>query len=347
MNKTPIIPLLFCLLLASCSKPADLFSSYKEAQSALISLNTALSAQKNLNSTGLSNEQLPFTDSYLARRHAIYQQLMQMKLSAAQTHQVNYLVIAERFPERYFAWPAHTDVLSNMLSIVKNDAQYKNIEQWLIFVKSQLQAAEKSNLKLNKIEHNYLKHYVQQAINSTDTPIELNESLSVLNNYLMQYKPRGSIGLSGLANGSQWYQSKLNYFANDVLSPLEWLSLIDSKFKTMQSSTEQLTVGTSDVSQLSETFLKETQVLGLDWSTGYRLLPQLASTKQLTAADKRLYLAMMETDLGVHYHAWTLSQARLNLLKRLNISEEDARILVEDIIFYPGQSFSFAPQLLI
>lgn len=346
MNKTPIIPLLFCLLLASCSKPADLFSSYKEAQSALISLNTALSAQKNLNSTGLSNEQLPFTDSYLARRHAIYQQLMQMKLSAAQTHQVNYLVIAERFPERYFAWPAHTDVLSNMLSIVKNDAQYKNIEQWLIFVKSQLQSAEQSNLKLNKIEHNYLKHYVQQAINSTDIPIELNESLSVLNNYLMQYKPRGSIGLSGLANGSQWYQSKLNYFANDVLSPLEWLSLIDSKFKTMQSSTEQLTVGTSDVSQLSETFLKEMQVSGLDWSTAYRLLPQLASTKQLTAADKRLYLAMMETDLGVHYHAWTLSQARLNLLKRLNISEEGANILVEDIIFYPGQSFSFASQLL-
>ena len=269
-----------------------------------------------------------------------------MKLTVAQTNQVNYLVIAERFPERYFAWPAHTDVLSNMLSIVKNDAQYKNIEQWLIFVKSQLQSAEQSNLKLNKIEHNYLKHYVQQAINSTDIPIELNESLSVLNNYLMQYKPRGSIGLSGLANGSQWYQSKLNYFANDVLSPLEWLSLIDSKFKTMQSSTEQLTVGTSDVSQLSETFLKEMQVSGLDWSTAYRLLPQLASTKQLTAADKRLYLAMMETDLGVHYHAWTLSQARLNLLKRLNISEEGANILVEDIIFYPGQSFSFASQLL-
>ena len=346
MNKTPIISLLFCLLLASCSKPADLFSSYEEAQTALISLNTALSAQKNSHVTGLSNEQQPFTDAYLARRHAIYQQLMQMKLTVAQTNQVNYLVIAERFPERYFAWPAHTDVLSNMLSIVKNDAQYKSIEYWLIFVQTQLKAAEQSNLKLNKIEHSYLKYYVQQAINSTNTPIELNESLSVLNNYLTQYKPRGSIGLSGLANGSQWYQSKLNYFANDVLSPLEWLSLIDSKFKTMQSSTEQITVGISDVSQLSETFLKETQLLGLDWSTGYMLLPQRANNKQLTAADKRLYLTMMETDLGVHYHAWTLSQARLNLLKRLNISEEDARILVEDIIFYPGQSFSFAPQLL-
>ena len=346
MNKTPIISLLFCLLLASCSKPADLFSSYEEAQSALISLNTALSAQKNLNSTGLSNEQLPFTDSYLARRHAIYQQLMQMKLSSAQTHQVNYLVIAERFPERYFAWPAHTDVLSNMLSIVKNDAQYKNIEQWLIFVQTQLKAAEQSNLKLNKIEHNYLKHYVQQAINSTDTPIELNESLSVLNNYLAQYKPRGSIGLSGLANGSQWYQSKLNYFANDVLSPLEWLSRINSKFKSMQSQKQHTMVEASNVSQLTKLLLTDSKIMGLDWSTGYTLLPQRANTTQLEPADAQLYMAMMETDLGVHYHAWTLSQARLNLLKRLNISKEDARILVEDIIFYPGQSFSFAPQLL-
>ena len=63
-------------------------------------------------------------------------------------------------------------------------------------------------------------------------------------------------------------------------------------------------------------------------------------------ADELLYMAMMETDLGVHYHAWTLSQARLNLLKRLNISEEEATLLVEDILFYPGQAFSFAPQLL-
>ena len=151
MKKTPIISLLFCLLLTSCSKPTDIFSSYEEAQSALISLNTALSAQPNSQVTQLSNEQLPFTDAYLERRHAIYQQLMQMQLSAEQTNQVNYLVIAERFPERYFAWPAHTDVLSNMLSIVKNDAQYKSIDYWLIFVQTQLKAAEQSNLKLNKI----------------------------------------------------------------------------------------------------------------------------------------------------------------------------------------------------
>jgi hypothetical protein len=42
----------------------------------------------------------------------------------------------------------------------------------------------------------------------------------------------------------------------------------------------------------------------------------------------------------------TLSEALSEIDIDLNISEEDARILVEDIIFYPGQSFSFAPQLL-
>lgn len=346
MNKTPIFSLLFCLLLVSCSKPTDLFSSYEEAQTALISLNSALSAPENSAVTVLSNEQLPFTDAYLARRHVIYQQLMQMQLSAEQTNQVNYLVIAERFPERYFAWPAHIDVLSNMLSIVKNDVQYKKVEQWLRFVKAQLKDAEQSNLKLNKVELNHLKGYVQHAMKSTNTPVELNDSLNDLNKYLTDYKPRGSIGLSGLANGSQWYQSKLNYFANNVLSPLEWLSRIDSKFKTMQSQKQQISVYASTASQLTKLLSIDSQIAGLDWSTGYTLLPQRANAIQLAPADALLYMAMMETDLGVHYHAWTLSQARLNLLKRLNISAEEATLLVEDIIFYPGQSFSFAPQLL-
>ena len=121
----------------------------------------------------------------------------------------------------------------------------------------------------------------------------------------------------------------------------------ESKFKTMQSQKQHTMVEASNVSQLTKLLLTDdSKIVGLDWSTGYTLLPQRANAIQLEPADALLYMAMMETDLGVHYHAWTLSQARLNLLKRLNINEEDARILVEDIIFYPGQSFSFAPQLL-
>ena len=40
-----------------------------------------------------------------------------MDLNLNQIAQVNYLVIAERFPERYFNWPAQVDVLKNMLAV--------------------------------------------------------------------------------------------------------------------------------------------------------------------------------------------------------------------------------------
>jgi len=56
-------------------------------------------------------------------------------------------------------------------------------------------------------------------------------------------------------------------------------------------------------------------------------------------------LTMMETDIGIHYHAWTIEQAKVNLSKRLKVSEQTAQYLVEDIILYPGQSFSFCGQI--
>jgi uncharacterized protein (DUF885 family) len=55
---------------------------------------------------------------------------------------------------------------------------------------------------------------------------------------------------------------------------------------------------------------------------------------------------MMESDIGIHYHAWTLPQAKVNLIKRLQMSPEEAQYLVEDIILYPGQSFSFIRHII-
>jgi len=75
-------------------------------------------------------------------------------------------------------------------------------------------------------------------------------------------------------------------------------------------------------------------------------LPAMAKNSQLSPEDKRLMLALMETDVGIHYHAWTLSQAKVNLVKRLAISQRDAQYLVEDSVLYPGHAFSFAEQLL-
>jgi hypothetical protein len=91
---------------------------------------------------------------------------------------------------------------------------------------------------------------------------------------------------------------------------------------------------------------KQAQAQGLDWLTKFKTLPVLAQNKAITAADKTLMLALMETDVGIHYHAWTLPQAKVNLIKRLDISESDAQYLVKDIVLYPAQSFSFAQQVL-
>ncbi|XQF92064.1 hypothetical protein ACOBV9_10960 [Pseudoalteromonas espejiana] len=94
-------------------------------------------------------------------------------------------------------------------------------------------------------------------------------------------------------------------------------------------------------------FLKSTPIVqGLDWQTNYKILPSMASNASLNLSDKNLMLALMETDVGIHYHAWTLPQAKVNLIKRLSVTEDDAQYLVEDIILYPAQSFSFAQQIV-
>ena len=90
----------------------------------------------------------------------------------------------------------------------------------------------------------------------------------------------------------------------------------------------------------------EKLIEGLDWQSAYLDLPAMASNMNMSDKDKTLMLAMMESDIGIHYHAWTLPQAKVNLMKRLEISQEEAQYLVEDILLYPGQSFSFIQQLM-
>ena len=60
----------------------------------------------------------------------------------------------------------------------------------------------------------------------------------------------------------------------------------------------------------------KSQIKGLDWLTGFTILPVMAS-ENCSVADRTLMLALMETDVGIHYHAWTIPQARVNLMKRL------------------------------
>lgn len=346
MNKALILS--FFIFLASCSKQTDPYSSFDDAQQALISLNSTLNQDsRSVDSKNLVDLAMPFTASYLDKRHGIYQRLMDMQLTQAQVELVNYLVIAERSAERYFAWPAQVNVLNNMLSLDSSSQSLKIINQWLKFSQQQLDDAKASNLKLNKIELMRLKRYVHSALVNEETPNELLAQLNTFNEYLTAYQPRGNPGLRGLANGSEWYQSKLNYYSGKVHPPLQWVVLLNNKIKTLTPVIFNTELEkTHQYSFLVHYLKNDTQIEGLDWLSNYKNLAEMAKNKQLSLSEKTRMLAIMETDVGIHYHAWTLPQAKINLLKRLNINEDDAQYLVEDIVLYPGQSFVFSSQVL-
>ncbi|WP_076924114.1 hypothetical protein [Pseudoalteromonas sp. EB27] len=347
MYKKLSFSLLLCLFLAACSKQPQSYESFEDAQVALKTLNMALVQPGAKKTDRITKEQLVFSDAYLAKRHTIYQNLMGMDLNLNQIAQVNYLVIAERFPERYFNWPAQVDVLKNMLAFEDSKSTPDNVITWLKLTQDTLDSAKQSNLKLNKIELTLLQSYVLSAIGSNDAQPALKSHIRAFSDYLASYKPRGSVGLRGLPNGTQWYQSKLNYFSGEVHSPLEWVTLLNEKIKVSEHVVFDSKLSTSHQTSFVVKYLSDEKLIeGLDWQSAYLDLPAMASNMNMSDKDKTLMLAMMESDIGIHYHAWTLPQAKVNLMKRLEISQEEAQYLVEDILLYPGQSFSFIQQLM-
>ena len=345
MKKMHLFSVLFSLFLVACSKQPLPFESYDAAQLSIKSLNTAL---KPAGTTRVSTEQvLPFSSTYLSLRHQMYQRLQAMTLSNAQTQQLNYLIIAERFPERFFSWPAQVNVLDNLFSAQMQSTQSSEVIEWLKFTQDQLDSALQSNLRLNKVELNLLQGYLKTSLLKHASANDLKAQIAEFNDYLAKYKPRGSIGLRGLANGSEWYQSKLNYFSGAVKSPLQWVDIINQHIHSDSYTAPNLNYSmTHHTSFISQYLSKAPKIKGIDWQTDYMLLPAMAKNSQLSPEDKRLMLALMETDVGIHYHAWTLSQAKVNLVKRLAISERNAQYLVEDSVLYPAHAFSFAEQLL-
>ncbi|GAA58522.1 hypothetical protein P20652_0377 [Pseudoalteromonas sp. BSi20652] len=347
MYKKLTFSLLLCLFLAACSKQAQRYESFEDAQIALKALNIALLQTDTRKTDKITKEHLVFSDVYLAKRHTIYQNLMDMQLSLNQIAQVNYLVIAERFPERYFNWPAQVNVLKNMLAFENSKNTPDNVITWLKLTQDTLDGAKKSNLKLNKIELALLQSYVLSAIANDDVQPALKSHIRAFSDYLSSYKPRGSVGLRGLPNGTDWYQSKLNYFSGEVHSPLEWVTLLNEQIKLLERvALDNKLASSHQKSFLVQYLSAEKLIEGLDWQSSYQDLPAMASTMSMSNEDKAIMLAMMETDIGVHYHAWTLPQAKVNLIKRLEINPKEAQYLVEDIILYPGQSFSFIQQLM-
>jgi len=337
------------MLLTGCSEPAIDYSDIEQVKQQLKVQNEFLQPlDTSLSSEVALDSKLPFSESYLQTRHEIYRSLRAMDLTQPQQKLADYLSISERFPARYFPWPAHINVVENML---RNDSiTDQEIAQWIGFTIKQLSLGLESKLKLNKIELNSLKSHVAKLEKIKGINQGISAALINLSQYLSNYIPRGSVGLHGLPNGASWYQSKLNYFAQKTDAPLTWLAKIQnrSEFSKQQIYT-QIFDGEHSVSLLEEWLMLNSfeLIAGLDWEQSYYNLPLSVSShiEKMSDSDKAFWLAMMETDLGIHYHAWTVQQAKVNLQKRVQLSDKQAAYAVENLIYFPAFSFAFASLL--
>ncbi|WP_404339455.1 hypothetical protein [Pseudoalteromonas mariniglutinosa] len=325
--------LLLTMLLSACSEQSEQQKTLAQGHAEIIALNKLLHVQAQ-DSTKLY---WPFSEQYLAARHTIYQDLKDQQLTQQQMAQLNYLIIAERFPERFLPWPRQVNVISNAKQVTETGDEALN--NWLQFVHHKLIEAEQSNLRLNRLEVNQLRGYLLAFKQFDSLP-----AVSVLDNYLQSYKPRPTLGLMALSNGKEWYQSKLNYFTAKTQSPLQWLAQLQS-LMTEYSGDVAIVIDEkrSHSSPFILDFLTASEgELGFDWQLNY--LEPHQSKRQLTKAEQYFWLVMMETDLGIHYHSWTTQQAQFNLMKRLGLTEQKANWLIKDIVFYPAMSFLFITQ---
>ncbi|MCF6145201.1 hypothetical protein PMAG_a2150 [Pseudoalteromonas mariniglutinosa NCIMB 1770] len=335
------------LFLSACGDTNNQYQNKEQAQQALQRLNQFLRPTDAISS--VSESQFPFSAAYLKERHNIYKAMKGLELTPAAQSSLDYLIIAERFPQRYFTWPAHIPVLDNMLDHNQHNDITDAINNWIGFTQQQLVAAKESKLRLNSIELTALQSQVTKSLARSDLPETIKRTLIQFNDYLASYTPRGSVGLYGLSNGGPWYQSKLNYFSGITKAPINWLVAIQAQLKDMKQVPYMITFAENHQhSVLAQRFtLSKQNTAGFDWAQNYHELTLNAAeiATRLTPEERTFWLAMMETDLGIHYHAWTVQQARVNLLKHLQMTPQQVDYLLADIIFYPAQSFSFASLL--
>jgi hypothetical protein len=278
------------------------------------------------------NLTLPFSETYLKQRHNLYKNADVAKFNSVQQKELAYLKIQERYPERFLPWPVQVNVLNNLRS--DDDA----VVQWSKLVLQRLIDARESNILLSRYERQILIDYTK------DAPDNVKE----LKKYLSTYKPRTRLGLYQHPNGKEWYQSKLNYYLGDSKSPNKTLNDIQTKLAN-RGKHRSLVLFEMDTNHFTLDYLKShcDLIKGLNWVDAYINLP--ASAKQCAhthnANTTRLFLSVMEIDIGLHYQGWSKQQARVTLKARLNLTDFEVDKLIEGTVLYPAAIFSLTPFL--
>jgi hypothetical protein len=312
-NKFYLIILPILILLSACTEQQKL-SSFEEVQSQLKNINTVLLSKSKL------SEVLPFSEAYLKQRHIALNSADLQLLTKYQVNELKYLIIQERYPERYLPWPAAINVAMNL-----SEEQKK---EWQKLVLKRLEDAKQSKILYNRNELKKLKMYSKS------------ESLTELNDYFKTYKPRSRLGTYQLPNGKEWYQSKVNHYLGSVENPQVVLANI-------QALTNEYDNHENDLEALSlvEIAKKHCSIVdGLNWEHKFVNLHATFEQceKQKLIAYEQLILVLAEIDLGIHFQAWSEQQAMVVLNQKLSLQPEQALDFLDYIVMKPAAVLSLA-----
>lgn len=189
---------------------------------------------------------------------------------------------------------------------------------------------------------------VQNEINQTVYP-----SYVRLANYLRQLE-RNSTSVAGLwqyENGKTCYQNfiKLNTGVNTSLDTLNMigkleLNRLEGEISIVESLAQNLEASFKDTLSFSSSNLVKRVISSGQLELGYKLFfskysVNLSPEKHFhTLKNQQLVITALLVDLGIHHKRWLREQAIDFVLKHCNVTENEARSLVDKSISKPSHS---------
>ncbi|WP_105255148.1 hypothetical protein [Pseudoalteromonas sp. T1lg75] len=310
------------VFLAGCSDAPNLNS--EQAIAALQQLNARLSGEK-----GDASQPWPYTPEYLKQRHDIYNAIARSQLTPNQAQTLDYLITEERFVRRYQPWPLAAKIDASS-AFFQDPLWQEGLAKWLRFVEQALEQGQQSKIYLNAVEMAHIQAQLGQIKTQSTVPV-LNSAIASLETYLSRYMPRNQLGLGQLPNGAQWYQAKINYYSNQVRSPIQWYTHILGEQKGLKGLNVQPLPEHEGAKIMPD----------LDWRQSYGDLRGWAKAQQLTPSQRYMALIWMEVDLGVHAQMWS-EQFAYTALANKGIDAGGATRILMQVLAHPGQSFIYA-----
>ncbi|WP_081310369.1 hypothetical protein [Pseudoalteromonas luteoviolacea] len=327
------------LLISACSEPHQSLT-YEEFFKSSKALNWfAISGNTHADDGGVAKfKAMPFDEGYLKSRHRLLHSVDMAVLSEEHRNSINYLKIQERYPERFFAWSPHLDVLARADRVVSQDS----LNSWLMLVLARLREGYESKVILSRLERAQLLKYLTQSDYDS-------KEKQALVQYLSEYKVRSGIGLYQLPNGKEWYQSKLNFYSGQTHDPHELAAFLSAKTdavdEPVESNINNIGLRLPAILQITSSYCEAKS--GLNWRDSYVDVEHtLANCYQyIPLSDLKVLTVLAEVDLGIHLYAWSQRQAMHRLQSRLALNDALAHALLNNIAFHPATNMAILPYI--